>query len=458
MSERETLSSRLGFIMLSVGCAVGLGNVWRFPYITGKYGGGMFVLLYLLFLVLIGFPLLVAELSVGRGGRANLVGSVQKLAPESTGKYWQIPFKVVFSGNFILMIYYTVVSGWLLAYSGYYLTGAISHCREAKEISAVFGQLTASPWESSIFMLITVAVSAFVCSCGLRSGVEKSAKFLMALLFMLLSVLAVYALTLPGAAEGLKFYLMPDWSKFSQNIGETVYAAMGQAFFTLSIGVGSIAIFGSYVDKQRSLPGESIAIISVDTLVALLAGVIIFPCCFSFGVNPGAGPGLIFISLPNVFAQMTGGRFWGSLFFLFLSIAALTTVIAVFENLIAFLMEQMKFSRRKASAIVCGAVALCSLPCVFGFNLWSNVQPMGKGSTILDLEDFIVSQNLLPLGATALAIFCAFRYGWGWKNFSEEANTGKGLKFPAGLRWYFRYLLPLLVLTVMFFGYKQFFK
>ena len=247
-------------------------------------------------------------------------------------------------------------------------------------------------------------------------------------------------------------------AKFTNNIGQTLYAAMGQAFFTLSIGVGSIAIFGSYIDKQRSLPGEGVAIISIDTLIALLAGVIIFPCCFSFGVNPGSGPGLIFVSLPNTFAQMTGGRWWGALFFIFLAIAALTTVVAVFENLIAFLMDEWRFSRKKASFVVGISVALCALPCVFGFNIWSKVQPLGKGTTILDLEDFIVSQNLLPLGAVTLALFCSYKYGWGWENFIKEANTGKGVKFPAALKWYFRYLLPLLVLTVMFFGYKQLFS
>lgn len=456
MSERETLSSRLGFIMLSVGCAVGLGNVWRFPYITGQYGGGMFVLLYLIFLVLLGFPLLVAELSVGRCGRANLVGSVSKLA--GSRQKWTWPFRLVFTGNFILMIYYSVVSGWLLAYIWHYLSGSVLKCSAQADFNALFGNLTASPWQSSFFMLLTVVSSTVICCCGLQKGVEKSVKILMFLLFLLLFALAGYALTLPGTADGLKFYLAPNWTKFSSQIGQTIYAAMGQAFFTLSIGVGSIAIFGSYINKDRSLPGESVAIISIDTLIALLAGVIIFPCCFSFGINPGSGPGLIFISLPATFNQITGGRWWGAIFFIFLFVAALTTVVAVFENLIAYLMDEWHFKRWKAAVCVGAAVALGALPCVFGFNIWSSFQPLGKGSTILDLEDFIVSQNLLPLGAVCLAVFCSVRYGWGWDNFIAEANTGKGLKFPTALRWYFKYLLPLLTLTIMFFGYKQLFS
>ena len=457
MSKRETLSSRLGFIMLSVGCAVGLGNVWRFPYITGQYGGGMFVLLYLVCLLLLGFPLLLGELTVGRGGRANLVGSVKNLAP-SRKKLWALPFQVVFTGNFLLMTYYTVVSGWLLAYTVYYLTGHMAKFSTPAEFGSLFGQLTAAPVESSLYMAATVAVSALICSLGLQKGVEKSVKGLMFTLFVLLVVLAGYALTLPGAKEGLSFYLKPDMTKFTQNISQTIFAAMGQAFFTLSIGVGSIAIFGSYINKEHSLPGESAAIVSMDTLIALLAGVIIFPCCFSYGVNPGSGPGLIFVSLPNTFARMPGGALWGALFFIFLAIAALTTVVAVFENLIAYLMDEWHLSRRKSSLIVGIAVGLCSLPCVFGFNFWSKFQPLGKGTAILDLEDFIVSQNLLPLGAVCLAIFCSSRYGWGWKNFIDEANTGKGMKFPRFLRWYFRYLLPLLVLAVMAVGYKELFK
>ena len=443
----------MGFIMLSVGCAVGLGNVWRFPYVTGKYGGGMFVLLYLFFLVLLGFPLLVGELAIGRCGQANLVGSADRITGNK--KLWHILFQTVFTGNFILMIYYTVVTGWLLAYTVSYITGSITQCTTPATFGEFFGALTASPGKSVSYMLVTVAAATGVCCAGLRNGVEKSVKVLMFILFLLMLILGANALTLPGRDQGLNFYLMPNWEKFTSNIGETLYAAMGQAFFTLSLGVGGIAIFGSYIKKTHSLAGEALTIISLDTLIAIVAGIIIFPCCFSFGVDPGSGPGLIFISLPNTFAQMAGGRYWGMFFFVFLAIAAFTTVIAVFENLIAYLMDQFKFKRVTASFITGAAVALCAIPCALGFNLWSKFQPLGKGSTILDLEDFIVSQNLLPLGALALAFFCSFKYGWGWQGFTTEANTGKGFKFPLWLRGYFRYLLPLLILTVMFFGYKQ---
>ena len=307
-------------------------------------------------------------------------------------------------------------------------------------------------------MVITVGAATAICCGGLQKSVEKSVKIMMFMLFVLIAILAVNALTLPGAAKGLQFYLMPDWNKFSNNISETVFAAMGQAFFTLSLGVGSIAIFGSYINKTHSLSGEAVTIICLDTLIALLAGVIIFPCCFSFGVDPGSGPGLIFISLPNTFSQMAGGRWWGTLFFIFLSIAALTTVVAVFENLIAYLIDQWNFKRRNASLLVGGFVALFSLPCVLGFNLWAKFQPLGKGTCVLDLEDFIVSQNLLPLGALTLALFCSVKYGWNWEGFTREANTGKGLPFPRQLKWYFRGALPVLILVIMFFGYKQLFS
>ena len=453
MEERETLSSRLGFLLLSVGCAVGLGNVWRFPFVTGKYGGGIFVLLYLLFLLILGFPLLAAELAIGRAGRGNLILSSGRLAGGHT--FWQKILKVAFAGNLLLMMYYTVVTGWLLAYTAAYFDNSVI---TSGDPGAFFGALVASPGRSAFYMAVAVALSAFVCGAGLRNGVERTVKVMMMMLFCLIAALAVRSLLLPGAAEGLKFYLRPDPAKFSANLGETLYAAMGQAFFTLSIGVGSIAIFGSYTDRSRSLPGEGLMIIGLDTLIALLAGMIIFPCCFTYGVDPGAGPGLIFVSLPNTFHAMPGGRWWGALFFVFLSVAALTTVIAVFENLIDFLMAQGHL-KRPAAALVTGiAVAVLSLPCVFGNNIWSWIRPLGKGSSILDLEDFIVSQNLLPLGAFTMALFCSLKYGWGWENFIAEANTGKGMKFHPGLKWYFKYVLPLLIGVIMAVGYFQIFK
>lgn len=451
MSNRESLATRLGFILLSVGCAVGLGNVWRFPYIAGTYGGGMFVLLYLMFLVLLGFPILTMELSVGRAGGANLIGSMRNLT--GNDRRWVIPVKIVFLGNLLLMMYYTVISGWLLHYSVSYIDGTLMGCTGAA-VADKFSSLVGNPWLSALYMVITVTIGAVMCAGGLQKGVEKSVKVMMLLLFLLIVILAGYALTTKGAAEGMKFYLKPDWQAFSGNFGETVFAAMGQAFFTLSIGVGSMAIFGSYIGKERRLAGESVVIIVLDTLIALLAGVIIFPICFSFGVDVGSGPSLIFVSLPNIFAGMTGGRWWGALFFIFLSLAALTTVIAVFENLIAFLIDEYKFKRSMAAVLTGVAVAVLAMPCVLGFNLWKNIQPLGRGSDILTLEDFLVSQNLLPLGAMILVLFCGTR----WKTFIEESNQGKGLKFPGWLYFYCRYILPVIVLVIFVWGYLQFFK
>lgn len=453
MKKRETLSSRMGFLLLSVGCAVGLGNVWRFPFVTGKYGGGMFVLLYLFFLLLLGFPLLTAELAIGRAGRGNLISSSARLAGKDSP--WPKVLTAAFAGNLLLMMYYTVVTGWLLAYTAAFFDNSIMISGDP---GAFFGALAASPGRSAFYMAAAVALSAVVCGAGLRNGVERTVKVMMILLFCLIAALALRSIFLPGAAEGLKFYLRPDPAKFTANIGETLYAAMGQAFFTLSIGVGCITIFGSYTDKSRSLPGEGLTIIALDTLIALLAGMIIFPCCFTYGVDPGSGPGLIFVSLPNTFRAMPGGRWWGALFFIFLSMAALTTVIAVFENLIDFLMTRGHLKRPAAALVTGVAVAVLSLPCVFGFSIWSGFQPLGKGSSILDLEDFILSQNLLPLGALAMAFFCTLRYGWGWEKFIAETNTGKGMKFPPGLKRYFKYVLPVLICVVMAVGYFQIFK
>lgn len=452
MEKRESLGSRLGFIMLSVGCAVGLGNVWRFPYVTGAYGGGIFVLLYLLFLVLLGFPILTMELAIGRAGGANLIGSMRKLTGNS-GK-WVTPVKICFIGNLLLMMYYTTISGWLLAYTRSYIDGTMMQYHSAAEISGRFGTLVSNPLSSSGYMFLVVAAGVVMCSGGLQKSVEKSVKVMMFLLFLLIAILAGYALTTPGAGQGMSFYLKPDWKAFSGNIGATVFAAMGQAFFTLSIGVGSMTIFGSYIDKKRRLAGESVIIIALDTLIAFFAGVIIFPICFSYGVDVGSGPSLIFESLPNIFANMKGGRWWGMSFFIFLSLAALTTVVAVFENLIAFLIDELKLKRGTASLLTGIAVAVLSLPCVLGFNLWKKFQPLGKGSNVLDLEDFIMSQNLLPLGALVLILFCTSR----WELFIAESNLGNGMKFSNKFYFYCRYILPLIVLVIFFWGYIQFFK
>ncbi len=449
--SRESLGSRLGFIMLSVGCAVGLGNVWRFPFVVGKHGGGMFVLLYLVFLALMGFPILTMELGVGRMGGANLIGSFRNLT--GNRRRWVWPAKLVFIGNFILMIYYTTVSGWLLAYAKRYIDGSMMSI-DARSVGAAFDQLTGTPSVSGGYMLLTVFLATAVCACGLRNGVEKVVKYMMGALFVLIAILAGYALTTKGSAPGVSFYLKPDWNNFISAPGETVFAAMGQAFFTLSIGVGSMAIFGSYIGKERRLAGESVIIIALDTLIAFMAGMIIFPICFSYGVEVNAGPGLIFVSLPNIFNNMTGGRFWGALFFIFLSLAALTTVIAVVENLIAFFIDEMKLSRKVAALITGTGVAICSLPCVFGFNIWKDVQPLGGGSSILDFEDFIVSQNLLPIGSMLIVLYCALN----WNAFMEEVNTGKGMIFPAWMKNYCRYILPLIVVVIFVWGYRKMFS
>ncbi len=453
---RENLSSRIGFIFLAAGCAIGLGNIWRFPFITGQSGGGMFVLLYLLFLAILGFPILVMELALGRAAQQNLIGAYRKLAVPAGRFRWHWGGYVFFSGNLLLMMFYTTVSGWLLAYAWGYLNGDLMAQQTPELVNQYFLNLIGDPLASGGYLLLVVLLATVLCACGLQRGVESSVKVMMALLFSMLLVLALRALTLPGAGEGLRFYLAPDLDRLRETgVARTVYNAMGQAFFTLSLGVGSMAIFGSYIKQDHSLTKESIWIILLDTTVALLAGCIIFPVCFSFDVNVSSGPGLIFQSIPNIFVQLAGGRWWGVLFFLFLALAALTTVVAVFENLIAFVMDEFQLRRTWASALVGVAVFVLSLPCALGFNLLSWIQPLGPGSTVLDLEDFIVSQNLLPLGSLFALVFCVSRYGWGWDKFVAEADAGHGLRFPRFLRWYLCWVLPLIILTVFVCGYWE---
>ena len=452
-AKRETLATRLGFIMLSVGCAVGLGNVWRFPYICGKYGGGYFVLLYFIFLAMLGLPVLLMELSVGRAGKSNMVGAFGKLAANGQ-KIWRGFAKFFFIGNVLLMMYYTTVSGWLFAYAHKYISGSIMSFTTNEEIGQCFGSLTGSWQTSLIFMLFGVVVGTILCCGSLQKTVERSVKYMMMMLFVLLAVLVGKALTMDGALEGLKFYLVPSWDKFSQNMVETIFAALGQAFFTLSLGVGSMEIFGSYLSGQkRSLVKESITIIVLDTVVAIGAGLVIFPACLTFKVDPNAGPGLIFVSLPHVFQQMASGRLWGALFFLFMAMAALTTIVAVFENIIAYVVDEWKFSRKNAALLVGTTIAILSLPCVFGFNLWSSFAPLGKGTCVLDLEDFIVSQNLLPLGGLCTVFFCTWKCGWGQKNFIAEAEHSYNGHFGPFFRLYTKYVLPMIVLIVFAFGY-----
>ena len=453
MKNREKFGSRLGSILISAGCAIGRGNVWRFPYITGKYGGAAFVLLYLLFLVILGMPIMVMEFAVGRASQSSCAKSFEKLEPAGTKWHWSK--WIGFGGCYLLMMFYTTVSGWMLSYVVKSAAGTFNGL-SSEQVGGVFNDMLASPVELIVWMLVAVAIGFLVCSMGLQKGVERVTKWMMAFLFLIMIVLCVRSVTLPGAVEGLKFYLVPDFGKMFENgwssFGEAVYAAMGQSFFTLSLGISAMAIFGSYIGKERRLTGEVVRIGVLDTTVALLAGLIIFPACFAFGVNPGEGPSLVFVTLPSVFNEMWGGRLWGALFFLFMSFAALSTVIAVFENLLSFSMEKWGFSRKKAVAVNAVAVTLLSLPCALGFNLWSGVQIPGIGD-IQTIEDFIVSNNLLPIGSLIYLLFCVTRRGWGWDSFLAEANTGKGLRFPAWARLYLKWVLPLLILVIFVMGY-----
>ena len=453
MEKRETFASRLGFILISAGCAIGLGNVWRFPYITGKYGGAAFVLIYLCFLVILGIPIMVMEFSVGRASQKSAARSFHVLEPKGTK--WHLTSYVAIAGNYLLMMFYTTVGGWMLAYIVKMASGTFTNLTP-DEVGGVFNNMLANPGEMTFWMIVTVVVSFGVCSMGLRNGVERINKAMMSLLFVILIALCIRSVTLEGAGEGLKFYLVPDFGKMAENgIGEAVYAAMGQSFFTLSLGIGSMAIFGSYISKERRLTGECINICVLDTTVALLSGLVIFPACFAFGVDPGEGPGLVFVTLPNVFNQMPGGRLWGSLFFVFMSFAALSTVIAVFENIISFAIDLWGWSRKKAILVNLVVILVLSMPCVLGFNVLSSIQPLGAGTTIQDLEDFIISNNLLPIGSVLYLLFCTSRYGWGWKNFIAEADAGKGVKFPKWARFYVTYILPIIVIAILIISYIQ---
>ena len=456
MEQREQLGSRLGFILLSAGCAIGIGNVWKFPYMVGQYGGGAFVLIYLFFLVILGIPVMTMEFAMGRAGQRSPARLYQQLEPK--GSKWHLHGYVAMAGNYILMMFYTTVGGWMAAYIFKTLTGEFKGL-DSDGVAAVFNDMLARPGYMTFWMVLVVLLSFFICSLGLQKGVERITKAMMSCLFLILLILCIRSVTLPGASEGLRFYLIPDFTRFTENgVGNTIFAAMGQAFFTLSLGIGAMAIFGSYIGKDHTLTGETVNICLLDTLVAFLAGLIIFPSCFAFGVDPGQGPGLVFITLPNIFNQMVGGRIFGVLFFVFMTFAAQSTIIAVFENIISFSMDLFGTSRKKTVLINGIAIILLSLPCVFGFNIWSGFQPMGAGSTIQDLEDFIVSNNLLPLGSMVYLLFCTSRYGWGWKNFLAEADTGKGVKFPAWARVYVSYILPLIVLFIFIMGYYQKFK
>lgn len=453
--EREKFSSRLGFILISAGCAIGLGNVWRFPYITGKYGGAAFVILYLFFLVILGLPIMVMEFSVGRASRKSAALSFDVLEPKGTK--WHLYKYGAMAGNYLLMMFYTTIGGWMLLYFFKTALGQFDGLTSA-EVSDSFGKLMGQPGLMTLFMIITVVTCFMICSLGLQKGVEKITKVMMVCLLGLMIVLAARSLLLKGGEEGIRFYLFPDFRKLTEGSGglwEAVYAAMGQSFFTLSLGIGALAIFGSYIGKERSLTGEALSIAVLDTFVALMAGLIIFPACFAYDIQPDSGPNLIFITLPNVFNAMKGGRLWGTLFFLFMSFAAFSTIIAVFENILSFAMDLTGCSRKKAVVINLIAIIVLSLPCVLGFNVLSGLKL--PGGSVLDFEDFLVSNNLLPLGSLIYLLFCTSRYGWGFRNFMKEANTGEGIKFPSWARFYVSYILPVIVLLIFFMGYWSFF-
>ena len=447
--KRESFKSRLGFLLVSAGCAIGIGNVWKFPYITGQYGGGVFVLFYLLFLVIMGAPILTMELAVGRGSRKSVIRAYEALEPSGTG--WHIHGWVCILGNVILMMYYTTVSGWMLNYAVKFLTGQFSGV-SAEETARVFSAMQASPAQMLIFMAVTVAIGVLVCSMGLQNGIEKITKVMMTGLLILIVVLAVHSLTLRGAGAGVRFYLLPDFERArAAGLGKVITAAMNQSFFTLSLGIASMEIFGSYMSREHTLLSESLRICGLDTFVAIVSGLIIFPACFSYGVEPDAGPSLIFITLPRVFVNMPAGRLWGTLFFIFMSFASLSTVIAVFENVIAAGMDCFGLSRRRSSLIFLAVILIASIPCALGYNALSHVHPIG-GRDILDSEDFIVSNLLLPIGSLIFLLFCVSRRGWGFEQYRSEANAGRGLRIPEGIHTYLKWVLPLLILIILISG------
>lgn len=451
MQNREHFSSRLGFILISAGCAIGLGNVWRFPYIVGQYGGAAFVLIYILFLVILGMPIMAMEFAVGRASQKSAARSFHVLEPKGTK--WHIAGWSAMAGNYILMMFYTTVGGWMLAYIYKTVTGEFEGLDSAG-VGNVFNNMLGNAGEMMLWMLIIVIVGFAVCAIGLQKGVEKITKAMMIALLGIMIVLCVNSILLDNSSEGLKFYLIPDFGKMiDYGIWNVVYAAMSQAFFTLSLGIGAMAIFGSYISRDRSLMGESINICILDTCVAFMAGLIIFPACFSFGVNPGEGPGLVFVTLPNIFNQMSGGIIWGTLFFVFMTFAALSTIIAVFENTVSFMIDLKGWSRKKSVIFNGILITVLSIPCVLGFNLWSGFAPFGGTSTIQDLEDFIVSSNLLPLGSLAYLLFCVSKHGWGWENFIKEVDAGKGIKFPKWAKGYLKYVLPIIVVIIFVMGY-----
>lgn len=448
--KRESFKSRLGFLLVSAGCAIGIGNVWRFPYVVGENGGGIFVLFYLLFLVAMGLPVLTMELAVGRGSRKSAVLAYKEL--EKPKSKWHIHGWFAILGCYVLMMYYTTVSGWMVSYFYKFVTGEFKAGMDVDATGSVFSDLLADPKQMGFWMILTVIVGFIVCSRGLQNGLERISKIMMTALLVLIVVLAVHSITLSGAGEGLRFYLIPNLSTVEKvGIGNVISAAMNQAFFTLSLGVAAMEIFGSYMSKNHALAGEGVRICALDTFVAVMSGLIIFPACFSYGVEVTSGPKLIFVTLPNVFVNMAGGRIWGSLFFLFMTFASFSTVIAVFENIMSFAMDMFGWSRNKTAIINCIIILIASLPCVLGYNVWSDLHLIG-GRDVLDSEDFLVSNLLLPLGSLIYLLFCVTNWGWGFDNYIEEVNTGSGLKMSRKLKPYFQFVLPVLILIILIQG------
>ena len=448
--KRESFKSRLGFLLVSAGCAIGIGNVWRFPYVVGENGGGIFVLFYLLFLVAMGLPVLTMELAVGRGSRKSAVLAYKEL--EKPKSKWHIHGWFAILGCYVLMMYYTTVSGWMVSYFYKFVTGEFKAGMDADATGSVFSDLLADPKQMGFWMILTVIVGFIVCSRGLQNGLERISKIMMTALLVVIVVLAVHSITLSGAGEGLRFYLIPNLSTVEKvGIGNVISAAMNQAFFTLSLGVAAMEIFGSYMSKDHALAGEGVRICALDTFVAVMSGLIIFPACFSYGVEVTSGPKLIFVTLPNVFVNMAGGRIWGSLFFLFMTFASFSTVIAVFENIMSFAMDMFGWSRNKTAIINCIIILIASLPCVLGYNVWSDLHLIG-GRDVLDSEDFLVSNLLLPLGSLIYLLFCVTKWGWGFDNYIEEVNTGSGLKMSRKLKPYFQFVLPVLILIILIQG------
>ena len=453
--KREKFGSRLGFILVSAGCAIGIGNVWKFPYMCGEFGGAAFILIYLIFLLILGIPVMICEFAVGRGSRLSVAASFEKLEPEGTR--WHVMKWIGVIGCYLLMMFYTTVGGWMMYYCYRSIKGEFVGA-SSDTVAEGFTDMLGNVPVMTFWTVLICVVGFAVCYFGIQKGIERVSKVMMSALLLIMVVLVIHSIFLEGAEDGIRFYLVPDFARMKEiGIGNVIFGAMSQAFFTLSIGIGAMLIFGSYIGQERSLSGEAASITLLDTFVALMAGFIIIPSCFAFGIEPGAGPSLIFITIPNIFAQMPGGRIWGALFFLFLTFAAFTTIVAVFENIISFAIDLLGWSRRKSVLVNVVMLVVLSMPCVLGFNVLAGFEPLGAGTNIMDLEDFIVSNNLLPLGSLGYVLFCTRKNGWGWENFLSEVNAGEGVHFPRGLKGYVSYVLPLIIIVIYLKGYYDMF-